>query len=238
MGNRALICTKKDWDAGKGIGVYLHWNGGRDSVEPFLVYCKMRGFPRPDEDNYGWARLCQVISNFFGGDGSSIGIEYYEELQDVNVGDNGTYIIEGWKIVDRAYSYDEQCEHEPLNFLKELDDCQPWNHRLGHKLIEQLYKDGKDVSAVDWNYYYSIRSMADKGLDVGPFEDGKSYPSRIRGEKPITFIGMDKTNNVATVVCDGNTYQVKVYDWRNGVQSFMLKTDGTYGAEYTSAGDY
>ena len=30
MGNRAVITTRKDL---KDIGVYLHWNGGRDSVE-------------------------------------------------------------------------------------------------------------------------------------------------------------------------------------------------------------
>ena len=40
MGNRAIITTKKDFD-NNGIGVYLHWNGGRDSVQAFLTYCKL-----------------------------------------------------------------------------------------------------------------------------------------------------------------------------------------------------
>lgn len=31
MGNRAIITTKK-----RDLGVYLHWNGGRDSVGAFL----------------------------------------------------------------------------------------------------------------------------------------------------------------------------------------------------------
>ena len=35
MGNRAVITTPD-----KKIGVYLHWNGGRDSVEGFLQTCK------------------------------------------------------------------------------------------------------------------------------------------------------------------------------------------------------
>lgn len=30
MGNRAVITTEE-----KQIGVYLHWNGGRDSVQAF-----------------------------------------------------------------------------------------------------------------------------------------------------------------------------------------------------------
>ena len=35
MGNRAVITT-----AEKRIGLYLHWNGGRDTVEPLLKYCE------------------------------------------------------------------------------------------------------------------------------------------------------------------------------------------------------
>ena len=73
MGNRAVITTKENFD-NNGIGVYLHWNGGRDSVNAFLTYCKMKGFRAPEKDNYGWARLVQVIANFFGGS-LSIGID-------------------------------------------------------------------------------------------------------------------------------------------------------------------
>ena len=36
MGHSAVITTRNDL---KDIGVYLHWNGGRDSVEGFLSYC-------------------------------------------------------------------------------------------------------------------------------------------------------------------------------------------------------
>ena len=42
MGNRAVITTANEWAHG-GIGVYLHWNGGLDSVEAFLKYCEMKG---------------------------------------------------------------------------------------------------------------------------------------------------------------------------------------------------
>ena len=59
MGNRAVIATRE-----KKIGVYLHWNGGRDSVEGFLTYCKLKGYRCPEKDNYGWARLCQVKNKF------------------------------------------------------------------------------------------------------------------------------------------------------------------------------
>lgn len=67
MGNRAVITTRENFN-NDGVGVYLHWNGGRDSVQAFLTYCKMKGYREPTSDNYGWARLCQAIGNFFGGD--------------------------------------------------------------------------------------------------------------------------------------------------------------------------
>lgn len=115
MGNRAVITTPD-----KKIGVYLHWNGGRDSVEGFLQTCKKYGFRPPERDNYGWARLCQVIANFFGPDGLSIGIGPYEELNRNN-GDNGVYIIKDWQIVGREYAPDEeQCEYDIDNFVAEV----------------------------------------------------------------------------------------------------------------------
>lgn len=123
MGNRAVITTKD-----KKIGVYLHWNGGRDSVEAFLKYCELQGFRPPEQDCYGWARLCQIISNFFGGS-TSIGIDRYECL-DTDNGDNGVYIIENWKIVGRLYNYGEQSVYDLKEFLKDLDDTQPENMRL------------------------------------------------------------------------------------------------------------
>ena len=43
MGNRAVITTAEDLRSG-GTGLYLHWNGGLDSVGPFLEYCRLRGF--------------------------------------------------------------------------------------------------------------------------------------------------------------------------------------------------
>jgi hypothetical protein len=66
MGNRAVITTKENYE-NNGIGIYLHWNGGRDSVNAFLAYCKLKRYRSPNEDNYGFARLCQVIGDFLEG---------------------------------------------------------------------------------------------------------------------------------------------------------------------------
>ena len=135
MGNRAVITTKH-----KKIGVYLHWNGGRDSVEGFLTYCKLKGYTTPENDNYGWARLCQIIGNFFG-EGSSVGIDKYENL-DIDNGDNGVYIIENWEIVDREYfSGREQQEYSLLDMLQEINEAQPLKEQLQNEIIINYIKE-------------------------------------------------------------------------------------------------
>lgn len=124
-GNRAVITTKD-----MNIGIYLHRNGGRDSVEAFLTYCKLKGYIPPEQDNYGWARLCQVIANFFGNGGLSVGIDRLEYL-DYNNGDNGMYIIEKWNIVDRKYfSGVEQDDHDLAEMLKNINERMPVHEQL------------------------------------------------------------------------------------------------------------
>lgn len=131
MGNRAVITTKD-----KKIGVYLHWNGGRDSVEAFLAYCKLQGYRPPESDCYGWARLCQIIGNFFGG-GLSLGIDEYNRLDRDN-GDNGVYIIENWEIIGREFSHREQREYPLRDMLIEINEKQPSHIKLG----KQRFEDG------------------------------------------------------------------------------------------------
>lgn len=121
MGNRAVITTKNS-----RIGVYLHWNGGYDSVSAFLKYCELKEYRSPSEDCYGWARLCQVIGNFFGG-GLSVGIDTYRHLDNDN-GDNGVYVIEGWKIVGRRHHnkfYGEQRNYDLIEMLRTINEKQP-----------------------------------------------------------------------------------------------------------------
>ena len=117
MGNRAVITTRENFE-NNGVGVYLHWNGGRDSVEAFLQYCELKGFRSPDTQSYGWARLAQVIGNFFGGT-LSVGIDTIDHL-DCDNWDNGVYIIEVWKIVGREYfTGEEQHEYSMSDMLKD-----------------------------------------------------------------------------------------------------------------------
>lgn len=96
MGNKAVITTEK-----KEIGIYLHWNGHKEKIEDYLATCKKLGHRPPEEDNYGWARLCQVIGNDMKGS-LSVGIDKLENL-DCDNKNNGMYIIKNWKIIKREY---------------------------------------------------------------------------------------------------------------------------------------
>lgn len=129
MGNRAVITTQENFD-NNGIGIYLHWQGGKTSIKAFLKYCELRGFRAPDEDNYGWARLTQVIANFMGGDGLSVGVDTVNNL-DCDNWDNGTYIIKGWKIVGHEYSTPINDNYNMEELLKIIDKAQPAEQQLG-----------------------------------------------------------------------------------------------------------
>lgn len=120
MGNRAVITTENE-----DLGVYLHWNGGRDSVEGFLAVCKELGHRPPESDCYGWARLCQVIANYFSGT-TSVGIDKLENLDCDNC-DNGVYIIKNWKIVGRKYFLNraEQTEYNLEDMIETIKAKQP-----------------------------------------------------------------------------------------------------------------
>lgn len=140
MGNRAVITTSNNSNE---IGVYLHWNGGRDSVQAFLKYCKLKGYRPPEYDDYGWARLCQVIGNFFGGS-TSIGINTCRCL-DCNNGDNGVYIIKGWEIVGRKYfEGNEQSGYDLQEMVIAIDEEQPVKEQLGRDEIMRLLREERE----------------------------------------------------------------------------------------------
>jgi hypothetical protein len=87
MGNRAVVSVE-----GSTVGVYLHWNGGAESVTAFLKAAKDLGVRSPTDDtSYFYARFVQIVGNFFGGT-TSVGVGAIAEL-DTNNGDNGHFII-------------------------------------------------------------------------------------------------------------------------------------------------
>lgn len=140
MGNRAVITTQEYLTNPDTIGVYLHWNGGRDSVQAFLLHCKAKGYRPPEEDCYGWARLCQVVGNYFGG-GLSIGIDACSRL-DCDNWDNGVYIIEGWEIVDRRFApEEEEQDRDLLEMLRKINEAQPPKELLPDEDLQRAVEE-------------------------------------------------------------------------------------------------
>lgn len=168
MGNRAVIINQKDMlQDGRinpsQVGVYLHWNGGRDSVEAFLKYCELKCYRTPNYDPYGWANLCKVVGNFFG-DGLSLGIGVAAEL-DCNNHDNGVYIIDGWKIVGRMYTNGTEQDHYKLEeMLEEIDQSMPEREQIGKD-----YWSAEKVPVYDVNVGDKV-IVVDSGIRKGVYE--------------------------------------------------------------------
>lgn len=100
MGNRAVITTAPY--KASNVCIYVHWNGGRASVEGFLKAAKELGFRAPP-DPYGIARLTQIVTTYLGGpEGLSVGVGLCKEFDDAYC-DNGTYLLDGWEIVGRRH---------------------------------------------------------------------------------------------------------------------------------------
>lgn len=170
MGNRAVITTK-DHD----LALYLHWNGGRDTVEPLLRYCELQGYRSPSSDCYGWARMAQVVGNFFGGS-LSVGIDRFSRLGDQ--GDNGIYVIDGWKIVDREGLYEgftEQQEYPFGEMLHAFDDAMPEGERLGKFLDAEEVPVG-DLKVGDLVWMHGFNGW--ESYRIAGFKDGRSYTAR------------------------------------------------------------
>jgi|TARA_R110000744_G_scaffold4486_4_gene16214 hypothetical protein len=102
MGNRAVIQMQ-----GQDVGIYLHNNGGRDTIQPLLEVAQEYGIRG---DDYGIARLAQMMGNFFGGT-LSVGVSTLDKLDRDN-GDNGTYVVDSqFNIVDRLFKRSTEQSH-------------------------------------------------------------------------------------------------------------------------------
>lgn len=211
MGNRAVIT-----DAEKKIGVYLHWNGGRDTIEPLLAYCNLKGYRDPINDPcYSLARFTQVAANFLGGI-NSIGIGLFSELDTDNY-DNGTYVIgKDWKIVDRLFHKgSEQNYYKFLPMLRAINNSQPVNEQLENiELVKYCLENG-----------ISLEDDCDREhvIDANGFDETVGYYLgssciQIDITKVKTMTKIDEDEFKLTLV-DGNEY---IIDY-NTVSEIMLK---------------
>ena len=166
MGNRAVVLPK-----GSTTGVYLHWNGGPDSVGAFLEYCKLRrfrDFGGKNRDGYGMARFIQIVANFFGGS-LSIGVEENcKETEEWAKGlDNGIYVVDGWDIVKRigATGYSEGYDRK--KFLLSIDKSQPTEEQLGEEFFDSEPTPISDIKIGDKVYIDRLEEKKEKHRVVG-----------------------------------------------------------------------
>jgi hypothetical protein len=111
MGNRAVIQMQ-----GQETGIYLHWNGGLDTVQPLLDVAKEYGIRG---DDYGIARLAQIFGNTFDGT-LGIGVSTIDRLDRDNY-DNGTYVINSqFNIVERLFKRNPEQQNHDYNTMKNL----------------------------------------------------------------------------------------------------------------------
>lgn len=150
MGNRALIVPKDN----ERIGVYLHWNGGINSVTALLKYCELKGyrsFGGKNGDSYGIARFTQVVGNFFGG-GLSLGIVSVQPPITKEFAanyDNGVYIIDGWEISRRITSRYYNDNYNVDEMLLDIDAAQPEEEQLGKTFITAEVVDASELQIGD-----------------------------------------------------------------------------------------
>lgn len=107
MGNRAVIAIKNEYIEKENTPcIYLHWNGGRDSVQSFLDVHNELGMRGAEDPCYALARLTQIICNALGGN-LSCGINIYSRAHTNNF-DNGVYWLDNvdgkLSIVEREFA--------------------------------------------------------------------------------------------------------------------------------------
>ena len=170
MGNRCII--KGD---NSNIGVYLHWNGGRNSVEAFLKYCKEKDCRGFNNEGYGIARFCQVVGNWFGGT-LSIGVQVIndKDLEEIASHlDNGIYIInDNWEEIKHigkacVENYDEK------DLIESIDKAQPVTEQMKEYLFAEEVdaedlKIGDKVYCKDFENNISIHTVIGIKYDWNP----------------------------------------------------------------------
>ena len=118
MGNRAVITTAPY--SVNNVGIYVHWNGGRASIEGFLKAAKELKLRPPGADaGYAMASLTHLIGLYFGTSGLSLGIGICKHL-DTDNGDNGVYLIGGdFEIVGRKnFDGREELDNDKTETIK------------------------------------------------------------------------------------------------------------------------
>lgn len=173
MGNRAFIVFEANSnEKPKGSealpAVYLHWNGGPESIYAILAYTKE--LCRAGDRDYIPARFVQIVGNYFASN-LSLGLsatkrEDIRELADV--GDNGVYVVntDTWEVTQRHLNSYEDCKPSTpgCTQLKNLDgSIEAWKKVFKSLTKKQIEKEKAEALA---HCYHT--GVDDKGRKVTP----------------------------------------------------------------------
>ena len=92
MGNRAVVSFSTN---NTSPSLYLHWNGGRASVEGFLAGCLDAGYQATGDQKQDMDQIERCLRPFFARNGECLSI-YRQPVgrADTDNGDNGWYILD------------------------------------------------------------------------------------------------------------------------------------------------
>ena len=198
MGNRAFIAHQSAPN-----GIYLHWNGGMDSIKPLLDYCALvdpyGGF---NEGVGGLVTFVTVANNMLG---SSIHIE--DNSASLMLEDNGTYWVEGWEIVGREtpeYFTQEQDSHDYWDMMMAIATHQPRARQIPLKVItsEVATKDNiHDAERVlyrdydEWKEVSIIGFTDDNQPIIDMFNGGKdNFSNIVRDLSKVRVVNEENLN--------------------------------------------
>ena len=160
MGNRAVLAFRDSEGKIEKFGIYLHWNGGIESVAAFLEYAEEVGV-RGHETGYFASRLTQIIGNFMEGT-LSLGLVSIntDNLASNDLGDNGVYVIDCSGKLKGDKRIVEQW-HEGYGGKK---DRKVSGKDIAKMLAAEIgRRDAILVDVVESNYDLDWRSNSDRG---------------------------------------------------------------------------
>lgn len=154
MGNRATIIFVHSGEISPAI--YLHWNGGAESIYPFLEELEKRGGGGPG--GYESARFIQVVGDFFDQkkrDTMSIGVNNgpYEigtpYLKAFDPGNNGIFVIEtfykDYKMQQRIRRFSKASYDKPLREWSEEEVEREKISALKHPYNEGIREEFREI---------------------------------------------------------------------------------------------
>ena len=156
MGNRAKIYDKNNNDN------YIHfqWNGGRDSIEGILEFCKIQGWKSWNAFVFASDIFARVSR-----DGESYTSAIWVEDSCPEYNDNGGYVIDtnSMRIVDRiAPPEEEQSVYTIKSIIEGISNRMPLPFSLFDSRFENidfLFLDDNKVNPIYYDMLEEIRSI-------------------------------------------------------------------------------